>query len=853
MVLTPISKFRETRAGASCRGRKHHRSGRWHLQRSGAHELTRLPRAREVGWLADLHSLFIRSIPRIAVPFLLLATVGGVQAARDVYGNNTPWTNSDTTIRDIHTQRARAERPGQWWDSFSSGPAPASYREQQALRNRQRADAERERAEQEAWERHERIRELTPPKPVSYREYLESRVRQSDRAAQEELAFYLASIGEPVAAIPHLEMVVFLKRSERAGEAAWELFRIAAPTGAQPDAARAQKYLREAVALKYGDAMFTQAHAWIFGDAKLGLDADLPRGLALMETVLESDLSWYSWQAGELLFKEYAFGVKGPADPAKAIAVTRRMRTLRAAKALENWQEDAMVDLLIASPGGWAEHHAEIVAAIESNFSAILNPEKAERLVRIYLGLDPETLPFVPLNPKKGAESLRGLAWQDPARARAYLPALLAPGPRHNAPGAFSVLETLRERDPREPRWIRTAAELLANAYGDTFQPEEVAAYLDRVEKEAETPAQLLATSQFFASGGTKVPAQAARAERLLARAVTRLREQHAQSRADTTATYELARLHVLGLGVPRDIPAAIELLKSHGSSDEPPAIVYPHRVLLASIYLAGYGVEKRPREARSLLVYPARKGFVPAQAAYAEMALAWEDDEPLDEGDREQAFRYAKAASEQGDTSARLSLAQCYRDGFGTEADPELALKIYEDGASAAVPGALVRLAVLRLDESGPWHDAAAGFAAAERAAALGDLDGAFVLGRCWENGLGTAPDLARAFAIYEAAAKAGHWGAAVAAARLLTVAAPPLVPDAKRALALLEGAAATATNFQQLHLVQLLLGEAFLPEDKVRARHWARIAAANGSEDAEWLFRPGQVFGDEPQEKAR
>lgn len=778
----------------------------------------------------------------------MLSAADGVRA-KDVYGNNTAWTNSDSTIRDIQIQRNHAERPGQWWDGFSAGPAPASYKEQQAVRRRQEADEQRRLDEDAAWERYERTVDRTPPKPVSYREYLESRVnRNSDRAAQEELGFYLAAIGEGAAAVPHLEMVVFLKRSERAGEAAWQLFRITSPSGAQPDSKRAAKYLNEAVALGNPDAMFAQAYAWIFGDKKLGIEPDLSRGLALMEKVLHSDSAWYNAKAGTILFKEYSLGLKGPVDPAKAIAVTRHMRTLTSNGAVEDWQEDAMVELLIASPGGWAEHHEEIVTAIGSNFSAIFNPEKAERLVRIYLGLDPETRAYAPINPKKGAEALWGLARQDPARAKAYLPVILLPGPAHYAPGAFTVLEVLREKQPREVIWIRTTAELLANAYGDSFKPEGLAGYLDSLEKKAEAPAGLLAASQFFASGGTGVPAQSERADRILKRAVAGLRAQLEASRANSPATYELARLHVLGLGVPRDIPAAIALLKSHGSSDEPPAILYPHRVLLASIYLSGYGVGKNPREARSLLSYPARHGYVPAQAAYAEMALTWPSDDPWDDGDREQALRYAKTAAESGDTRARLMLARCYQEGFGTEADPEQALAIYNDGANAAVPAALAGLAAVRFDESGSWHDAAAGFAAAQRAADLGDAEGAYLLGQCLQDGNGTAQDNARALAVFEQAAKSGHWASAVAAARLLTVDAPPLVPDSVRAIRVLEQTAANATNDQQFNLVQLLLGEAFLPEDKDRALRWCRLAAANGSEEAAWLFRPGQTFGDTP-----
>ena len=793
-----------------------------------------------------MSSALLLRFGRLSLTLGLLAAAGDLRA-KDAYGNNTAWTNSDNTIRAIQSERARAERPAQWWSGYSPLPS-MTYREQEALRRRQIADAQREQEEDAAWERHQRILALTPPKPVSYREYLEKRVlRDSDRAAQEELAFYLVSIGEPVAAIYHLEMVAFLKRP-RAGDAAWELFRITAPGGAQPDAARATRYLGEAVALRQEDAMFTQAHGWISGDRKLGIAADVPRGLALMESVLHSDSTWYRGKAGEILFKEYALGLHSPADPDKAIAVTRHMRTFTNNGAVENWQEDLMVELLIASPGGWAGHHEEILVALSSNFSAILDPVKAERLVRIHLGLDPETRPYAPINLEKGAEALWGLARQDPDRAKTYLPVILLPGPTHDGNGAYKVLDILRERQPREVTWIRATAELLANAYGDSFAPEDLARYLDSLEKNSETPVQLLALSQFFAVGGRNVPAQPARAERVLQRAVSGLQAQHAASRADSVATYELARLHVLGLGVPRDIPAAIELLKSHGSSDEPPAILYPHRVLLASIYSAGYSVAKEPRLARSLLSYPARQGYVPAQAAFAELARTWPADEPLDDTDREEAFRYAKAAAATGDTSARLTLAHFYQDGFGTEADPALALAIYQDGADAAVPGALAGLASVRLDESGPWHDDAAGFAAAQRAADLGELDGAWLLGQCWEDGRGTAPDNARALAIFEQAARAGHWDSAVAAARLLTVDAPPVTPDSIRALALLEQAAANATNDQQFHLVQLFLGEAFLPENKEKARHWARVAAANGSENAGWLFRPGQTFGDEP-----
>jgi hypothetical protein len=149
-------------------------------------------------------------------------------------------------------------------------------------------------------------------------------------------------------------MIVFLKKSERAGDAAWELHRIARPSGAQPDAARARKYLAEAVALGSGDARFYQGNAWIFGDEKNGIAPDPAKGAALLEEVLRSDDGWHNHKAGEILFKEYYLGAHLPADPAKAIAVTQAMHRFTKP---DQWREDRYTELMIASPGGWAEHH----------------------------------------------------------------------------------------------------------------------------------------------------------------------------------------------------------------------------------------------------------------------------------------------------------------------------------------------------------------------------------------------------------------------------------------------------------------------------------------------------------------
>ncbi|ATC65254.1 hypothetical protein CMV30_15550 [Nibricoccus aquaticus] len=770
-----------------------------------------------------------RLLQKILVPLLVLFTGHPTVHAKDVYGNNTSWTNSDTTIYNIQRERRAQEAVPQWWSNLGS-PAPTpSWMKSEAERR-----AEQRLRDREAYNRYDYDSDRAPapppppPKPLTYTQYLEREVLDHrDRQAQETLAFHYLSFEKPLQAIPHLEMIAFLKKSPRAGEAAYELSRIAAASGAAPDRARFQKYLTEAVALGYPPALFAQGSAWIFGDEKNGVTPAPAKGEAVLHQVIKTGDGWHSRAAGKILFKEYYLGAHLPADPAKAIAVTQRMHKITTIKAVDNDHEDRYTELLIASPGGWAEHHEEIIRSIERNFGSMLYPDKAERMTRIYLGLDEEVAAHVEPNREKAAEALRNLARLSPARALPYLSVVLEAGPQHNPAGAYQILKKLQEDNPTDPKWISLTADLLANLYGDNFEPALLQAYLASLDSPKATSAQLLGAARYFVTGGQRVRADSERGVRTYERLLSK--DRYAYDEHEYTANLELHRLQLVGTAVPQQVPYALQQLEdiiSNETSD-----TYPQRALLASVYRTGLYAPRDLARARSIVSIAAHHDYPPAEYEYAATLHAWDNpSEPLDDSDRESAFSLLKHAADTGLTEARLLLAQFYREGFGVAKDPAQALAIYEAGTATEIPAAFAGLAALRLDSSTSLHDEAAGFTAARTGADLGDITALYLAGECYLNGRGTAVDAGEAVACFHIAADNGHWPSALLAARVLVNGAPGVERDPDRAIALLELAAKENTNDIQYALGQLFRSGDLVPANEERARHWFKRAADRG-----------------------
>lgn len=762
--------------------------------------------------------------------------------AKDAYGNNTGWTNSDTTIRNIQIERRAQEARPQWWSSFGTPLPTMTWKQQEAarleeLRNRDRreysdyeySDADTGRSAREA-----RARQQAEARPLSYEQDLENKVlHRNDREAQEHLAFYYLLVGKPIPAIRHLEMLVFLKKSERAAEAAWELHRIARPDGAQPDAARARRYLAEAIALGSGAAKFYQGNAWLFGDEKNGIAPDPQKGAALLEEVVRSDDGWHNHKAGRILFKEYYLGAHLPADPVKAIAVTQAMRRFTEP---DPWQEERYTELLIASPGGWGEHHEEILRSIGSRFSAILDANKAERLVRIYLGLDADVAAHVPVDTKKAFEPLSNLIRMAPMRAEPYVMLFVQAGPLHNGDAALSLLQKFAEISPSNPLWLRLTAETLGNVYGDDYAAELLPRYLASLGSEKATNEQVYAAARFFLTGAEGVAADPARALALYRR-LTDISVFDYQ-RDEYRGSLELARLLLVGGVVPQDVPAGVELLEKVSSYER--WETYPHRTLLASLYRTGELVPRDLPQARMKIATAARDKFPAALYEAAAIIHAWEPDaDPLDDSDREEAFQWAKRAADFGLTEARLLLADFYREGFGTEVDVEQAMAIYEDGVKAGVPGAYAGLAALYANPAQEAHNESLGFEYARKAAASDEPRALYILGECFREGRGTPVDPVKAVDAFVRAAELGFWEAADAAGDLLGHGREGLPADPRRAAAILDAATERRSSVdQKFRAGRVFLGGRYLPRDEERARYWLEYAAEKGSEEARALL---------------
>lgn len=755
--------------------------------------------------------------------------------ARDAYGNNTSWTNSDTTIDRIQVERRAAERQPQWYNQFSTPLPTQSWRQQEAAR----LEALRNRDRDEDWDYGGSRWSYdptpsAPPQPLTYEQSLENDVlHRSDREAQERLAFYYVSIGKPLPAVRHLEMVVFLKKSDRAGEAAYELYRIASAGGAAPDKVRARRYLHEAVQLGYPAALYAQGMAWITGDEKNGISPDVAKGEAMLLRVVGSNEPWTPNRlAGEFLFKQYYLGGFIPANADKAIEVTRLMRGITTIpKPVDNWQEDRFTELLIAQ--GWEKNHAEIIESMERNHGSLFYAEKAERIARIYLGIDEDVAAYVKPDQKKALEALRNLSRLAPDRA---LPYLLQAEFARDLSFVTEMLVKASEKEPANPKWIR----LLASRYGrpasESDRTNALEDYLASLDSPDAKPAPLLGAARFFLIGGDNVPADPARA----VRAYKRLTAGHAvnYSTEAYAANLELAQMYLLGDGILKDNYEGVMLLE-HAIVTEI-AASYPHRALLASIYRRNDRVERDLRRAREIASLAAFQHHAEAQFQYAAILREWDDlRDAISEVDKQEAFELLKESAATGLSDARLLLADYYREGFGTEVNTDLALAIYEEGAAQNIGAAYTGLATLFADARSPLHNPARAFEAAQAASDFQDERGDYLLGDCYLNGLGTERDPLRAFSLFTNAAQAGIWDAALKASKLLAAGDTGLTADPAMASERLEAATRLQSTPEQKFIMgTLLLGRDFIPRNVDRARTWLTLAAGLGHEDARQLL---------------
>ena len=229
-----------------------------------------------------------------------------------------------------------------------------------------------------------------------------------------------------------------------------------------------------------------------------------------------------------------------------------------------------------------------------------------------------------------------------------------------------------------------------------------------------------------------------------------------------------LARLHLYGLGTPRDTGKAIDWLDKvandrFGPGDRmrfdparPDAMspMIEAAWLLAQIYDHGIGIAPDRKLADKWYARAAEYGFVPALDLLALRGLA----AGASPREREKAAGELKQAADAGYAPAQYHLARAYYTGDGVARDVRMAGAYFEAAARAGVPGALFAAGrMVDLGEGVP-ADPRKALVYYKEAALKGDRDAQFALATFFYSGEVLPKDVATARKWFAAAARQGQ-----------------------------------------------------------------------------------------------
>ncbi|POG66267.1 hypothetical protein GLOIN_2v1780764 [Rhizophagus irregularis DAOM 181602=DAOM 197198] len=123
-----------------------------------------------------------------------------------------------------------------------------------------------------------------------------------------------------------------------------------------------------------------------------------------------------------------------------------------------------------------------------------------------------------------------------------------------------------------------------------------------------------------------------------------------------------------------------------------------------------------------------------------------------------EKAFHWNQKAAENGYDKAMFNLALCYEDGEGTEKNLEKALHWYQKAAENGVKEAMFNLASYYENGKGTGKNLVKAFNWYQKAAEKGDEKAMYSTALCYGDGEGTEKNLIKAFNWYQKAAEKGH-----------------------------------------------------------------------------------------------
>jgi TPR repeat protein len=234
-------------------------------------------------------------------------------------------------------------------------------------------------------------------------------------------------------------------------------------------------------------------------------------------------------------------------------------------------------------------------------------------------------------------------------------------------------------------------------------------------------------------------------------------------------AALALAKMHLFGMGVPKNTKEAVRWLREVTDSRFDPADRlkfdprHPHDMserveasfMLARIYERGIGTGKDPAEAKKWYARAADFGFVPAQTI---LARAWLKGYG-GARDPRKALDYLLAAAQEGYVPAQYDLATLYYNGdAGVARDLKQAQAWFDAAARSGHPAALFAAGhMVDLGLVGP-ADPKRAIVYYKEAAVKGDRDAEFALATFFYGGEVVAKDLATARRLFDAAARQGQ-----------------------------------------------------------------------------------------------
>lgn len=235
-------------------------------------------------------------------------------------------------------------------------------------------------------------------------------------------------------------------------------------------------------------------------------------------------------------------------------------------------------------------------------------------------------------------------------------------------------------------------------------------------------------------------------------------------------ASLMLAKMHLYGLGTPKDPNQAIKWLKEVADGrfdpmrdrmkfDPKDPNVMNERVeasfMLARMYERGIGTAKNPLDAKKWYAKAAEFGFVPALNILGQAYLSGYG------GDKNtsKAIAYFKDATEAGYVPSAYNLGKMYYTGDdGVPHDLKLAGAYFNVAAKAGHPGALFAAGRMFDLGEGVTADPEKAIVYYKEAAVKGNRDAEFALGTFFYNGEMVAKDLATARKLFDAAARQGQ-----------------------------------------------------------------------------------------------